>query len=441
MTPNRLALCKRAAAWLALLGALFYLSYGAANWWASTRTTVPSVVFDWEHQIPFMPWTIFPYWTINAFYALSLFLAWNRRVLDRHAARLLTAQLVAVTCFVLWPLRFSFGTPPVEGAPAFLFDALRSFDRPFNQAPSLHITLAVVLWDWYRRLIHRRWLRVVLHLWTFAICASVLTTWQHHFMDIPTGALLGLLCVWMWPLEAVAPPWGAWRLTTDAARQRLALVYGIGALATLLLGLSCGSSALWLAWPAFALLLVALNYLALGAHGFAMRRDGTQPWAMVVLLWPYIVAARLNARLWTRGLPPAVSIAPGFRLGRIPTEAEWQAAGKPLVLSLCAELEVAHIPGARCVPMLDLVLPSEHQLRRAVSEIEAARTAGRDVWVCCALGFSRSALVAVAWLVRHGGAASVDAAEQLVRRHRPTIVLRGAWRERLHQARLTGSTP
>ena len=27
---------KRAAAWLALLGPLFYASYGFANWWAST---------------------------------------------------------------------------------------------------------------------------------------------------------------------------------------------------------------------------------------------------------------------------------------------------------------------------------------------------------------------------------------------------------------------
>ena len=39
------------------------------------------------------------------------------------------------------------------------------------------------------KLIDARWARAVLHLWTFAICASVLTTWQHHFIDIPTGVL------------------------------------------------------------------------------------------------------------------------------------------------------------------------------------------------------------------------------------------------------------
>ncbi|RYF67673.1 MAG: phosphatase, partial [Comamonadaceae bacterium] len=153
---------KRAAAWLACLGPLFYLSYGLANWWAGTRAQVPSVVFDWEHGMPFWAWTIFPYWSINAFYALSLFLGRTRHLVDRHGARLLTAQLIAVSCFVLWPLHFSFGQAEVSGAPAFLFNALRGFDQPFNQAPSLHIALAVILWDWYRRLIHARWARAVL---------------------------------------------------------------------------------------------------------------------------------------------------------------------------------------------------------------------------------------------------------------------------------------
>ena len=151
---------KRAAAWLALLGPLFYATYGFANWWAATRAHVPALVFDWERDVPFWPWTIFPYWTINAFYALSLFLA-----RDRHDARPPCGAAAdgagrrGQPASSLWPLRFTFGQPAVEGAPAFLFDALRGFDQPFNQAPSLHIALAVILWDWYRRLLHARWAR------------------------------------------------------------------------------------------------------------------------------------------------------------------------------------------------------------------------------------------------------------------------------------------
>ena len=51
------------------------------------------------------------------------------------------------------------------------------------------------------------------------------------------------------------------------------------------------------------------------------------------------------------------------------------------------------------------------------------------MWVCCALGFSRSAAAVIAWLGRYG-AAGVDA-EAAVRRARPQIVLRSAWQASL----------
>jgi hypothetical protein len=150
---------RRAAAWLAALAPFFYLSYGLANHSAAGRKSVPSIVFDWEAGIPFWAWTIFPYWSINVFYGLSLFLCRTRHELDRHGCRLLTAQVVAVSFFIATPLAFTFGQPPVDGAAGWLFAALRGFDKPFNQAPSLHIALAVILWDLYRRLITPGWAR------------------------------------------------------------------------------------------------------------------------------------------------------------------------------------------------------------------------------------------------------------------------------------------
>lgn len=423
---------KRALAWLALLGPFFYLSYGLANWWAGTRPQVPSVVFDWERSLPFWAWSIFPYWSINAFYALSLFLGRTRHLVDRHAARLLTAQVVAVSCFVLWPLGFSFGQPAVEGAPAFLFEALRGFDKPFNQAPSLHIALAVILWDWYRQLIRPRWARAVLHVWTLLICASVLTTYQHHFIDIPTGALLGLLCVWLWPLERQVALPRAWRWARDGGRWRLAGAYAVGALLCLALARQWGGGFLWLGWPAASLALVALNYAGFGARGFRMDRHGRMHYAARWLLGPYRAAAAVNAWAWTRKLPARVEVAPGLWLGRLPSQAEWQAAGRPRLLSLCAELQLPRVPGARCVPMLDLATPSPARLRRAVAVLEGQRGSGDGaVWVCCALGFSRSAATVVGWLLRHGGASEPAAAEAMARRARPQIVLRAPWRAAL----------
>ena len=44
--------------------------------------------------------------------------------------------------------------------------------------------------------------RILLDVWFVLIGASVLTTYQHHFIDLPTGFALGWLCVWLWPLPA-----------------------------------------------------------------------------------------------------------------------------------------------------------------------------------------------------------------------------------------------
>jgi hypothetical protein len=159
----------RAICWLLFLTPFFYLSYGAANEIAASRLDVPSIVFDWGRQIPFLAWTIVPYWSINAFYGLSLLVCSTRAELDGHARRLVTAQIGAVACFVLFPLKFTFRQPHTTGLPGFLFDALTTFDKPFNQAPSLHIALLVILWKLYARHLPRaaRW---PLHLW-FALSA------------------------------------------------------------------------------------------------------------------------------------------------------------------------------------------------------------------------------------------------------------------------------
>jgi hypothetical protein len=146
---------RRAVAWLCLLGPFFFTSYGAANWLAEQRAHVGAIVFAWKYSIPLVPWTILPYWSIDAFYALSLFVCTSKAELDTHALRLLTAQIGAVTCFILFPLRFTFVRPEATGLDGLLFAALASFDKPFNQAPSLHIALLCIIWVLFARHVPR----------------------------------------------------------------------------------------------------------------------------------------------------------------------------------------------------------------------------------------------------------------------------------------------
>src|SRR5206468_9756177 len=89
----------RAVAWLVFLAPFFFLTYAAANAVAVSRSHVPSIVFAWERHIPFLGWMIVPYWSIDVFYAASLFICSTRVELARLGRRLVTAQIAAVVCF------------------------------------------------------------------------------------------------------------------------------------------------------------------------------------------------------------------------------------------------------------------------------------------------------------------------------------------------------
>lgn len=413
-------LWKRGVLWLLLLGPLFFASYGFANWFTGQREDVGSLVFAWEPQIPLWPWTIVPYWSIDLLYGLSFLLPACRREMDRHALRLLAAQVICVACFLLWPLRFTFERPPLDGTFGLMFDVLMGFDKPFNQAPSLHITLLVIIWAMFANHIRGTFWRGLLHGWMALIGISVLTTWQHHFIDLPTGLLAGFLCLWLLPLQDDTPLKQT-RLASDPRRWRLAMRYGLGATLCAVLAVKLGGTWLWLFWPAASLALVALNYLLFGAGGFQKQASGRLSPAATALLAPYLLGAWINSRLWTYRQPGPSQVVEGIDLGRLPATGDLD--GYAAVVDLCAELPLWHTPQHYCsLPSLDLVAPDALTCQHAAEAIERLRHKG-PVLVCCALGYSRSATAVAAWLLHSGRCQSVEAAVELIRQTRPQIVL------------------
>jgi len=412
---------RKALLWLAITAVFFYASYGGANWLASRRSDVGGVVLDWERHIPFLAWSILPYWSINAFYAASFFVCRDEDELRIQVRRLITAQAIAVTCFVLFPLRMTFDRPPTDGVPGFLFEVLGGFDKPFNQAPSLHVALSVVLTDFYCRHVAPRW-RWLVHLWFWAVALSVLTTWQHHFIDLPTGALLGALVVWVWPWQARAPL-ARPRLTEIPRRRVLALRYALAAIATAALAQALGGAGYWLLWPALSLGLVAAAYAFLGIEAFQKDEDGRQSMAAWWLFLPYRFGAWINARLWTRNDPPAVHVADGVWIGRMPLAHDVAALPARRVVDLCAELPAPRgLEALRTHPALDLVPVERSVLEKAAASIESLRRDG-PVLVVCALGYGRSAAAIATWLLLSGRAADAARAVAMVRAAKPRIVL------------------
>jgi protein-tyrosine phosphatase len=99
------------------------------------------------------------------------------------------------------------------------------------------------------------------------------------------------------------------------------------------------------------------------------------------------------------------------------------------VVGLAPELPIR---GDAHVAMLDLTPPSVEQLDAAVRAIMGLAD-HRPTLVCCALGYSRSAIAAAAWLIAAGHAASAEDALEKVRRARPQVVVRPNFELRLAQ--------
>ena len=431
MTPRlKISLCK-----LALVGALFYTSYGLSNHHAASLAYVPEIAFAWEHGIPFWAWTIVPYWSLNLMYAAAFFLCRDTREQNRYVARLVSAQIIATTCFMLFPLHFGWPKPPTDGLSGWLFDSLVAFDLPYNQAPSLHIALAIIVGAFYWTRFPK--IRLPLLLWQSLIALSVLTTYQHHFIDVPTGALLGWLVLWAIPQHGVSPfrrPFGTQgRLktseasfceakTSPATRSReikIAMLYLAGAVLSALPSLF-GGAWLWMLWVSVSLSVVAFAYLTGNAAVFQKQADGRLSAAATVLLLPYLAGVRLNMAYWLRGKAKTARVRDGVWIGSVSGISDDLSA----VLDVCAEYPRPRYRGAyRVLPLLDMVAPSENDLVQAALLLEALRRQHGKVLTCCALGYGRSAAVVLTWLLVYGGCRDLAQATAELKQARPQMVL------------------
>lgn len=377
----------RGVAWLSVLGPVFFLSYGYANHRTAQLADVPAFVFAWEvDAIPFLPWLIIPYMSIDLFYAGSLFLIRASDELDTHASRLLLATTVAVICFFIFPLQCTLVRPPVDGVNGWLLQILSGFDQPFNQSPSLHISLLILLWPKYAaRLTGLS--RLALHLWFSLIGISVLCTWQHRVIDVVWGMVAGVLVWYVLPMPLLRMSWRA------PAMLPIAVWHGAGALVSALLAFAGGGLMLLMLWPALSLAILSLAYCGAGATVFQKDADGQLSLPASLVLLPYRWSARLVRRAYRS--PPITAVIDELTLCAWPGPTHPGAA----VLDLCGEYSLGGTFGCyRSVPLLDRSVPQVTDLTAIVTAIEDMLPHG-PVWVFCAMGRGRSALVAAAWLL------------------------------------------
>lgn len=403
----------------ALLCLLFLAVYGGCSWMTAQRADVGVWYFAWERSLPFWPLLIVPYLSIDAFFVAAPFLCRSRRERRVYSRRIVAAIVAAGICFAVMPLRFAFDRPATGGWLGWLIGTFAALDRPFNLFPSLHITLAVILADIYRR--HTAGIvRSVLTVWFLLIGASTVFTYQHHVIDVAGGLVLATLVFYLVREPAVRAP---------AARNvRVAAYYLLGAGTAIALAVALWPAASILLWPALSLGIVSASYAGIGPSIFG-KAHGRLPLATKLVLWPCLLGQRASLAWYRRQCRPWDVVAPGVWLGRQLSEreaADAVHAGVAAVVDLTPDFDrpraFSRVPYLN-LQTLDLTAPSVASLNSAVRFITRHSRRG-VVFVHCKIGYSRSAAVVGAFLLSSGRVRTTDEALALIRRGRSQVVVR-----------------
>ncbi len=185
-----------------------YLGYQFTNHYHFFPThTLPALSID--RAIPFLVWTVIPYFLLIGGMYLPVFLR-SREVLHESLLALTVAVLVNYTIFLFFPTVID--RPPVPGGDSLadvLYRWLIGIDSPANCFPSGHITVPAI-GCWYIARQRLRWRWVIAFVYAL-LAVSVLTTKQHYAIDIAGGLLTAGLGIWVaarwrasrtYPLEA-----------------------------------------------------------------------------------------------------------------------------------------------------------------------------------------------------------------------------------------------
>jgi protein-tyrosine phosphatase/membrane-associated phospholipid phosphatase len=401
------------------LSVLFLIVYGWTNWFTAQRRDVGTLVFDWERFIPFVPWMIVPYMSIDLFFVAAPFVCRDNRELAALSKRIVAATLIAGLCFLLFPLRFAFPRPHADGWLGTGFEWFRAMDQPYNLLPSLHITFLTILADLYARHL-RRPLRYASNFWFLLIGLSAVLTYQHHVMDVVAGFALGAYCLYFFPEFPTRLP--------VMKNRRVGSYYVMGTFAS-------GALAV-LFWPWGALLLrltislglAAAAYLGSGP-GIFRKGEGRLPWTTWWALGPVLLGHEISRVYYRRQCRAWNELTPRVLIGGVLNDGEAVALrerGVRAVLDLTAEFsERAPLRDRtyKNIPILDLTAPNLDQLDEMASFIQRESERG-IVYVHCKAGYSRTAAAAGAYLLRSGVAKSTSQAVDLIRRVRPSVVIR-----------------
>lgn len=183
---------------------IFGMGYSLLNAYTNALnqiSQIPSILFDFDYYIPFIPMMIVFYslsivWFIGSFFVIPI------KELPRLAYKIILASLISCLVFYYFPLHFDFQRNNFNYLNInwqAVYYILYIFDKPFNQSPSLHIVFVILIAHSLRHKIkqYHSILQIIFYVFSFLIAISTLLTWQHHFIDIITGIICAMSVIFI----------------------------------------------------------------------------------------------------------------------------------------------------------------------------------------------------------------------------------------------------
>jgi hypothetical protein len=288
----------RAAQTAVLLSLLFVLVYGSTNWFTAWRpaSDVRTWYFAWEPAvIPYVPLLIVPYMSIDLLFFAAPFLCRDDRELRLLTRRVVFSILVAAALFLVLPLKLAWPERPRVGGwfGDFVEQSCTApflMEYPHNLFPALHITLCLILADFYGR--HTRGIvRILSYTWFGLIALSTVLTWQHHLVDVAGGVVLAGFAFYLFREPAARLP--------VIVNVRVGCYYAAGAGVVLALAVAIWPWGAFLLWPAATLGLVAGAYFGRGP-GIFRKTDGRLPLSTRFVLAPVLLGQYLSLAYYRR---------------------------------------------------------------------------------------------------------------------------------------------
>jgi membrane-associated phospholipid phosphatase len=167
--------------------------YLGTNEIAAQRTSFYQLYFEFEREIPMVPWMIHIYNSFHILLFMNFLIIKNSLKIKAIAISLISSSAIASVFFLLFPAELGFSrTETIQGY-EFWYNALHWLDHPHNLVPSLHITFSALSAYVISTEMGSVFLKLIFLLWFLLICSSIVLVHQHHLMDIVSGFVLAVL--------------------------------------------------------------------------------------------------------------------------------------------------------------------------------------------------------------------------------------------------------